>query len=174
MWKRIFLLLAVFSNGFLMKPAMAGDIVGQVAPNWILSDLEGTSISLYQEVEEGKTVVMFFWASWCKNCQSLMPFIRELREAKGDKPISIYLMNIWEDGDPVEFIKNHNIGVPLILHAENVARRYNIQLTPGIVVVDHTRKIQYVRQHQENLSDVVSHLQKILDVQLGSTISAMS
>jgi thiol-disulfide isomerase/thioredoxin len=171
MLKNVCLLLIVFICGFLMKPAMAGGIVGQLAPNWILSDLSGTPISLYQEAEEGKTVVMFFWASWCKNCQSLMPVIRDLNEAKGDKPISIYLMNIWEDGDPVEFIKNHEVSVPLILHAENVARRYNINLTPGIVVVDHSRRIQYVRQSQENLNEVVSNLQKILDVKLESSIT---
>src|SRR5690606_32140675 len=86
-------------------PGRVGDAVGDLAPNWILPDSKGKPVSLYEEVETGRTIVMFFWASWCKSCKSLLPILQQLDDAKGERPISFYLMNVWEDDDPVAFLE---------------------------------------------------------------------
>jgi thiol-disulfide isomerase/thioredoxin len=145
----------------------AEDPTGELAPNWILSDLSGTQVSLYQEAEAGITTVMFFWASWCNSCKTLLPVIKSLDAAKGDKPVRFYLMNVWEDNDPVAFLQQHQVQhLPVLLQAENVAQRYDIKITPGIVVVDAERRIRYVRQPGEGVAEVTTSLQKVLDIKL--------
>lgn len=145
----------------------AEDPTGEMAPNWILPDLSGTQVSLYQEAEAGITTVMFFWASWCNSCKNLLPVIKHLDAAKGDKPVRFYLMNVWEDNDPVIFLRQFDMQhLPVLLQAENVAQRYDIKITPGIVVVDSERRIRYVRQPGESVAEVSDKLQKVLDIAL--------
>jgi thiol-disulfide isomerase/thioredoxin len=164
MRKRVIGLLFAFLFGALAIPSMAGDGVGELAPNWILPDISGKPVSLYEEAEAGKTIVMFFWASWCRNCKSLLPVLKELDANKGDRPITFYLMNVWEDDDPVAFLRRTGVTLPVLLQAENVAQRYQIRITPGIVVVDPERRIRYVRDPQESISDITSALHRVLDI----------
>lgn len=145
-------------------PGRAGDAVGDLAPNWILPDSKGTPVSLYEEVEAGKTIVMFFWASWCKSCKSLLPVLQKLDQAKGERPISFYLMNVWEDDDPIAFLKRYDLELPVLLQAENVAQRYDIRITPGVVVVDPERRIRYVRSPDQTVEEVAAELQRVLDL----------
>lgn len=96
--KNAFVLLLALCCCLVARSVSAGGAIGDVAPNWILMDQKGAPVSLYQEADAGKTTVMFFWASWCKSCNSLMPVIRQLDQAKGERPIQFYLMNVWEIG----------------------------------------------------------------------------
>lgn len=155
-------------------PGRAGDAVGELAPNWILPDSKGTPISLYEEVEAGKTIVMFFWASWCKSCKSLLPLLQKLDQAKGDRPISFYLMNVWEDDDPVAFLERYDLNLPVLLQAENVAQRYEIRITPGVVVVDPQRRIRYVRSPDQTVTEVTAELQRVLEISPTATATAVT
>jgi len=147
-------------------PGRAGDAVGDLAPNWILPDSKGKPVSLYEEVETGRTIVMFFWASWCKSCKSLLPILQQLDDAKGERPISFYLMNVWEDDDPVAFLERYDLELPVLLQAENVALRYDIRITPGVVVVDPERRIRYVRSPNQTVAEVTAELQRVLDISM--------
>lgn len=140
--------------------------MGDLAPNWILPDIAGTPISLYEEAEAGKTTVMFFWASWCKSCKTLLPVLQNLENAKGERPISFYLMNVWEDDDPLAFLKRYELTLPVVLQAENVAQRYDIRITPGVVVVDPERRIRYVRSPHQTVAEVAAELRRVLDIPL--------
>lgn len=164
--KNAFVLLLALCCCLVARSVSAGGAIGDVAPNWILMDQKGAPVSLYQEADAGKTTVMFFWASWCKSCNSLMPVIRQLDQAKGERPIQFYLMNVWEDDDPQAFLQKHQMTLPVLLQAENVAQRYNIRITPGIVVVDPERRIRYVRSPQQGVAEIAAELQKVLGIRL--------
>lgn len=146
----------------------------RIAPNWILPDGNGNPVSLYQESESGKTTVMFFWATWCKPCKRLMPVIRQLDAAKGDKPVVFYLMNLWESGDAEGFLRSQAIELPAFYQTESVAQRYDIHITPGLVVVGPDRRIQYVRQPNERIPEIAAQLQHLLGITLPPTQEAQA
>lgn len=64
MKKILFFFLLLFSqqNIFAQLPDSS------IAPNWILPDTDGTNHELYQYVNQGKTVFIDFFATWCVPC----------------------------------------------------------------------------------------------------------
>ena len=58
--------------------------VGQPAPDFTLTDTEGTSYTLSEQ--KGKVVVLEFMATWCPHCQNEAPMYERLRQK-------------WLDGD---------------------------------------------------------------------------
>ena len=96
-------LLVVALLGLILVPACApssqavngdqpagtvGVNVGQVAPDFTLTDLEGNQVSLSDF--RGKTVFVNFWATWCPPCRAEMPEIeaiyQEYKRSGGRSP----------------------------------------------------------------------------------------
>jgi thiol-disulfide isomerase/thioredoxin len=60
----------------LQVPPHGPSLKGKRAPNFVLHDLSGKSISLKDYA--GKPVVANFWATWCPPCLQEMPWFEEL------------------------------------------------------------------------------------------------
>lgn len=133
-----------------------------IAPNWILPDMHGNPVSLYELAESGKTTVMFFWATWCGSCRTLLPELSKLHKQKGKKSVHIILMNAWEDDDPLKFLAEQQLGLPVILQTEMVAQRYNITTAPGMVVVTPDKRITYIHQPREANDKIVGSLRSLM------------
>jgi SprB repeat/Secretion system C-terminal sorting domain len=58
-----FLFLFLFIKNTSAQPAN-----GSIAPNWTMTDLNGTSQTLYDYTNAGKVVVLDFSATWCSFC----------------------------------------------------------------------------------------------------------
>lgn len=147
--------------------ASAGEQVnqGDIAPNWILTDLQGQVSSLYEGAEQGKWTVMVFWASWCSKSEQLIPVIEQLNQEKGDSPVAFYLMNVWEDKDPAAVSEQQNYELPVVRQAEHLAKRYGVRITPGVVVISPDKRIHYLRQSGESVEEVTANLKQILDLE---------
>lgn len=138
--------------------------VGSTAPNWVLADMSGTPVSLYQEAEAGKTTVMVFFASWCRNCKELLPSLNAMQQHLSGKPYAFYLMNVWEDPDLESIHETEPTNIPLLIRAESVARRFQIETTPGVVVVGPDKKILYKRHSGTSVQETAADLKNILGV----------
>lgn len=134
---------------------------GDVAPNWILRSQSGDMVSLYEQADSGNTTVMVFWATWCPMCKDLIPELTRLKEHFASQQVSFYFMNVWEDHDPEAFAIERKMD-PIILHADNVAKRYQIGTTPGIIVVSPDRTIRYRVTPIRQTKAVISNLEQLL------------
>jgi len=123
----------------MLQPVVAAD--PEVASDWTLATSDGSSIHL-SEVASKQTTVLFFWATWCPYCKALMPHLQSIRLEYGDD-VAIIAINIFEDGDPVEFLRSAGYDFTLLLNGEEVAEAYGINGTPGVLVIRADRSIAF-------------------------------
>jgi thiol-disulfide isomerase/thioredoxin len=113
----------------------------RIAPDWTLETPEGRPVQL-ADVAEKQTTLLFFWATWCPYCKALMPHLQSMRLEHGDE-LRILAVNIFEDGDPVEFIRSAGYDFTLLLAGDDVAGMYSINGTPGVLIVDRNRAVEF-------------------------------
>ncbi len=136
---------------------------GEKAPDWILSTAEGKRISLYND-SEGKKVVMLFWATWCSFCHELMPDLEALREEFGADNVNFYALNVWDDGDAKGFMARKDYGMKLLLQADTVAQRYGVVGTPGLFVIDEEKNIVYIRHKGVSKDSAIASVKEALSL----------
>lgn len=137
-------------------------LVGQPAPSFEVSDLEGKPISLASYL--GENVVMLdFWATWCGPCVEALPMISEVAHAFKDRGVVFYAVNIGEDQETVaSFLTENKLDVPVALDAEgDVAQLYQASAIPQTVLIGKDGSVQVV--HVGFGGGVVEQLTKELE-----------
>ncbi|MEK6479332.1 TlpA disulfide reductase family protein [Catalinimonas sp. 4WD22] len=88
-----------------------------------LKDLEGNTINL--DDYSGKTIVLNFWATWCKPCIIEMPSMQEARTALGDD--FVFLLASDESMEKISSFKaRQNLDLPFVQLQSGVQ---NLQIT---------------------------------------------
>lgn len=108
---------------------------GNIAPAWTLPSPEGAPVR-FPDAASGRPAVVLFWATWCPYCKALMPRLDEIRSEYALSGVRIFAVNIWEDGDPVAFVREAGFDFVLALGGDEVAKAYGVIGTPGLFVVD--------------------------------------
>lgn len=75
--------------------------IGKVAPEIRMKEKNGKSLNLSDI--KAKCTLVLFWASWCKHCTSLMPYVYEIYEQF--KTIGLQVVAISVDKDRAEWEK---------------------------------------------------------------------
>lgn len=138
--------------------ASGGELaVGEVAPNWTLSDAKGRSYSLSDY--RGKVIVLDFWASWCAKCASLMPELEKLHQKYKDKGVVVLGVNLLEDGtnDPVKVMREKGMTYKILLKGDAMAAEYGVKSVPAIYVIGADGKVLYFKSGADHsgLADVI-------------------
>ena len=113
----------------------------ELAPDWRLATGDGGSIRLSQEVKN-QPVVLLFWATWCPYCKALMPHLQSMRLEYGER-VRFFAIQIKDKKDAVAFIKDAGYDFTVFPHGDDVAELYEIHGTPGVIVVDGERLMQF-------------------------------
>lgn len=70
--------------GTIKVPAVPGVNVGDPAPDWTFTGLDGRQHGLNES--RGKHVLIDFWASWCSPCVAKLPEVEALRKQYATQP----------------------------------------------------------------------------------------
>jgi cytochrome c biogenesis protein CcmG, thiol:disulfide interchange protein DsbE len=153
----VFLVLVMYSLSLAQK-------VGEIAPDFQLSNVEGEMVTLAGL--EGKPSVITFWATWCGICISELPQLRQLAESG----VSVYLISETDKSEDVlNFLNEYKLtALQPLLSLENgdstktVASRWQVYGQPVTFVLDAEGKIaanfiSYVSL--KNLQATLAHLQ---------------
>ncbi len=135
--------------------------VGNLAPEFELAKLDGTTVS-FQDLQ-GEPAVIVFWTAWCPSCKEEAPEINRLAANFGGKGLRVLGINIGEGEARVrEGIKDFGIEYDVVRDADaSVAKRYGVIGTPTIVFLDRDGITRYVGN--ELPSDYAARLNAVIN-----------
>ena len=109
---------------------------GTLAPDALVEDMEGNSVSLL-EVVGGRPALIEFWASWCEQCEALQPEIDRVQERFGEQ-VSVVAVAVAVSQSRRRVrrhVERHSHGYPFVYDASGEAVRAYRALTTAIVVL---------------------------------------
>ncbi len=146
---------------FLLAPSFSGASNDFAQAQWALDDPWGDEITFSQQQTEHPTL-LFFWASWCPYCHKLMPGIQRTYTAYEKQPVTMLSINVWETGDAMAYMFDHDYNFPVLVDGEVVADFYGIKGTPGVLVLDSNGKVLYHRIVGDSPKDVEAAVNQAL------------
>lgn len=125
-----------------------GTEIRQTAPDFTLSNFQGTSISL--SGFRGQVVILEFWQSTCPDCRREMPYLDELYRRYKDRELVWLGVNLNRDhnaaqkyledkglaGDQTTVGKDYTA-------AMDVVKLFNVPLVPCVFIIDRQGIIRY-------------------------------
>lgn len=125
--------------------AEVGTRKAQLAPEFELTDLEGNSVKLSDY--RGKTVLLNFWATWCRVCQAEMPHVEKLYQQYKDQDVVILSVNATSqerDAQRVaQYANKQLLSFPIVLDEEgDVLKQYKVTAYPTTYIIDPSGAIQ--------------------------------
>jgi thiol-disulfide isomerase/thioredoxin len=129
-------------------------IINEEAPEIQLSDLDGNKVKLSDY--HGKTVIIDFWATWCRPCIASFPAMKEIINQLKDNSVKFLFIDTME----VENLENKNAKIKKILDNMKVSgfqvlldevtdlnyrttTAYKVSSIPAKFVIDKSGRIRY-------------------------------
>ncbi len=122
--------------------------LGEIAPDFELQDVNSGlgKVKLSTFKDEGKAVLLNFWATWCQPCQVEMPHLQRIGETYKDAGLQVIVVSI-DDARARNMIKpmckRAGATFPVVHDAQTkVVSQYNPAKTlPYTVLIDKEGKI---------------------------------
>ncbi len=118
--------------------------VGRLAPDFILTDLEGNRISLSDF--RSKVVFINFWATWCPPCRAEMPEIEAIYQEYQNKDVVVIGIDILEAEDEVrQFVQEGGYSWTFVIDTTGgVTADYGVTAIPASFFLDKEGVIRAV------------------------------
>lgn len=116
---------------------------GDTAPDFTAALADGSEFTLSDE--QGKVILLNFWATWCGPCVREMPAFERLKEDYGEN-VAILAVNCMEDaGTVAAFIEENGYTFPIAIDEEGtVSMKYPTQGIPYTLVINGDGIIQNI------------------------------
>ena len=119
--------------------------LGSKAPSAIVQSFDGKSLDLAQLVGKGPALVDF-WATWCENCDALLPTLQKSYKTYGSRVKFIGVsVNVNQSAKRAQLhIAKHKVpGIQLFDTKGDATGKWDVPATSYIVVIDKNGKIVY-------------------------------
>jgi len=168
---RLVLLLTVLQLFLGLPGALAlGDgaavRVGNMAPDFTLSDLSGKTVTLSQL--RGKVVFLNFWATWCPPCRTEMPSMEMLNEVFSSSDFVMLAVNVEREGDKTvpSFLERnpHSFSILLDLD-EKVQRSYGVFRFPETFLIDSEGRVarHFIGAYDWSEVQILKQVKELMD-----------
>jgi peroxiredoxin len=144
-------------------------------PEVMLKTLDGKSISTSDFNNNGKPIVISFWATWCKPCVNELTNISDLydewKEKTGVKLIAISIDDARNSAKVAPFVNGKDWDYEVYLDSNaDLKRALNVNLVPHTFLLDANKQI--VWQHNSYTEgDELKLFELIQKVAAGKTIA---
>lgn len=134
----LIIMLALFMVGACSKGNAVE--VGQPAPDFSLTDLDGKTVSLSDF--KGKVVILDFFASWCPPCREEVPDFIALQKEYGPKGFAMIGVALVTPEEAKEFASKAGINYPVLIDDAKVSALYGpIRSIPTTFVIGKDMKV---------------------------------
>jgi peroxiredoxin len=143
---RLILVLVLLATA--ARQAAAQDVglaVGSRAPAVSVSDLEGKPVDLGQYLGK-QPLFLEWWATWCEQCDALLPRVRAAKAEVGDKVVFLGI-NVAVNHSPQRvrrYIESNDVPFRTLYDDQGESTRaYAAPATSYVVIVDRAGKVAY-------------------------------
>lgn len=137
--------LALVASRSAAAQEEAGIRVGAPAPVVQVNDLDGKSVDLGQWIGR-KPVLIEFWATWCPNCEELLPRLKAAYTEYGDR-IEFLGVNVTVNQNPDKvrsYVAEHAMPFRILYDDQGTSvRAYDAPSTSYVVILDATGTVVY-------------------------------
>lgn len=151
-----------FARNIVIEANEKSLVQGQRVPDFKLTNLEGTDVSLYGDVlKENELVLIDFWTSWCTPCIATFPHLKSIYADYNEKGFEIVSISLDSEVlDWVETSNEHqlpwiNLGEIKGMKGPN-AVNFGVQFVPKSFLVDNYGCILKKDLHPELLKESLS------------------
>ncbi len=143
-WPRALLALAACAAPLAAQ--QAGEVgVGSRAPAVVIADLEGHPVDL-ADLFGHRPVFLEFWATWCEQCEALLPRVREAHRAYGDR-VEFLGVNVTVNQTRARverYLERHRPPFRTLWDNRGASvRAFQVATTSTVVIVDAAGTIVY-------------------------------
>lgn len=153
-----------FTDVYSSPDLSADDLTDFPAPDFTLSDIKGTRISLHDF--RGSVVYVTFWATWCETCRQEIKNLNELiRHFQGKKFVVIAISTDLFKETLLKFLKNYTADYIILHDSEStVARKYKAYSLPATFIIDKQGKVseRIMGPHDKLNPDFLKKIDRLL------------
>jgi peroxiredoxin len=128
---------------FFLPLASAQAQVGEKAPGFITSTLEGKRVALkeYWEQQGKKAIVLSFFATWCQPCKEDLKYLQELQGQLGNQGFQVLAVHTQDPsakGERIKkFLEELGVSLPVLIDEYGIiGKRYGVTALPCNVLID--------------------------------------
>jgi peroxiredoxin len=146
-----------------LSTQMKSTVVGAMAPDFSLSDVNGKMVTLSSF--KGKYTLVDFWASWCGPCRAENPNVVAAYNKFHNKGFEILAVSLDEQKDKwMQAIEKDNLTWTQVSDLKgwqsDVAAKYGVQSIPSNFILDKEGKIIAKNLRGEELENMLNQIIK--------------
>jgi cytochrome c biogenesis protein CcmG, thiol:disulfide interchange protein DsbE len=143
----------------LAAPATAKPVIGQIAPEFELTLIDGAKVKLSEL--RGQVVLLNFWATWCVPCRKELPLLDGYYRAAGKHGLRVFAITT-EDSVPLSKLKAL-FAAMAIPSARRIKGSYKVlDGVPTNYVIDRSGRLRYAKAGSFELDDLNALLVPLL------------
>lgn len=139
-WSIALVIAAVVA--FLVARPGGGPPIAEAAPPVDLATLDGDPLRLADQ--QGKTVVVNFWASWCGPCRKEIPEFSRFANDHPDIPVWGLAVDSGDAPDVRRSAEAFGIDYPVAMADRTTVSDYGVDAFPTTVIVGPQGAVQHV------------------------------